>query len=289
MQRKDFHSNDPWRNARVKPAAPAPRAAPPQAERTTPESAKPPAVQRRGEEVRVYGRNACLALFAKRPNDVRKIYLTEARIAEFKPVLAWCVKQRIGYRVVENDDLDRLTESQHHEGVCFEVRRTPLLSLRELLHGIPREQPALLIWLDGVGNPHNVGALLRSAANFGARGAILPAVAPALSGAALRVAEGGTEAVPLAQAAAGENVFESLHDAGFAVAATVPRDGWDLYKHKLPARLALILGAEGEGMSARLIADADLRLTIPGTGAVESLNVSASAAVLFAEYWRQHR
>ena len=81
----------------------------------------------------------------------------------------------------------------------------------------------------------------------------------------------------------------SLHDAGFAVAATVPRDGWDLYKHKLPARLALILGAEGEGMSARLIADADLRLTIPGTGAVESLNVSASAAVLFAEYWRQHR
>ncbi|HEX7916802.1 TrmH family RNA methyltransferase, partial [Rudaea sp.] len=149
--------------------------------------------------------------------------------------------------------------------------------------------PALLIWLDGVGNPHNVGALLRSAANFNARGAILPAGAPALSGAAMRVAEGGAEVVPLAQAAAGEDVFASLHDAGFAVAATVPRAGWGLYENKLPDRLALILGAEGEGMSARLIADADLRLTIPGTGAVESLNVSASAAVLFAEYWRQHR
>jgi len=287
MQRKNSQSDDPWRNAKIKPATP--RAGPPQAERTLPESAKPPAVQRRGEEVRVYGRNACLAVFAQRPADVRKIYLTEARLAEFKPVLAWCVKQRIGYRVVESGDLDRLTESQHHEGVCFEVRRTPLLSLHELLRGIAQEQSALLIWLDGVGNPHNVGALLRSAANFGARGAILPAGAPTLSGAALRVAEGGAEAVPLAQAGAGEDVFESLHDAGFAVAATVPRDGWDLYKNKLPARLALILGAEGEGMSARLIADADLRLTIPGTGTVESLNVSASAAVLFAEYWRQHR
>src|SRR5438445_2662868 len=122
MQRKNPPSDDPWRNARIKPAAP--RTAPPQAERTTAESAKPPVAQRRGEELRVYGRNACLAVFARRPADVRKIYLTEARIAEFKPVLAWCVKQRIGYRVVENEDLDRLTESQHHEGVCFEVRRT---------------------------------------------------------------------------------------------------------------------------------------------------------------------
>jgi len=290
MQPKNSDTNNPWQNARIKPSV---ERKPPQETQRAPRPSqdvptKPSSASRRGEEVRVYGRNACLAVFAKRPGDVRKIYLTDARIAEFKPVLAWCVKQRIGYRVAENADLDRLTDSQHHEGVCFEVRKTQPLSLHELLRGIPQAQPALLIWLDGVGNPHNVGALLRSAANFGARGAILPAGMPALPGAALRVAEGGAEAVPLAQARAGEDVFESLHDAGFAIAATVPRNGWDLYKNKLPDRLALILGAEGEGMSARLIADADLRLTIPGTGAVESLNVSASAAVLFAEFWRQH-
>jgi len=288
MQRKNPGTGNPWQNARIKP--PAQRASSVEAEHMAQHApARPPSVQRRGEEVRVYGRNACRAIFARRADDVRKVYLVEARIAEFKPVMAWCVKQRIGYRVVENADLDRLTESQHHEGVCFEVRRIAPWSLHELLQGIPRAQPALLIWLDGVGNPHNVGALLRSAANFGARGAILPAGTPALPGAALRVAEGGAEAVPLAQAAAGEDVFASLRDAGFAVAATVPRDGRDLYANPLPSRLALILGAEGEGMSARLIAAADLRLTIPGTGAVESLNVSASAAVLFAEYWRQHR
>jgi TrmH RNA methyltransferase len=289
MQRKNPDSDNPWHTARIKSSAPRPASAekprPPPFVPAAP--GKTVAAQRRGEEIRIYGRNACLAAFARRAEDVRKVYLTEARITEFKAVLAWCVKQRLGYRVVENEDLDRLTESQHHEGVCFEVRIQAPQSLRTLLQDIPKGQPALLIWLDGVGNPHNVGALLRSAANFGVRGAILPAAAAALPGAAMRVAEGGAEAVPLAQAQAGEDGFGLLREAGFAIAATVPRAGEELYKNPLPARLALILGAEGEGMSTELIRRADLRLTIPGTGAVESLNVSASAAVLFAEYWRQ--
>ena len=119
-------------------------------------------------------------------------------------------------------------------------------------------------------------------------GLILPAGTPSLSGAALRVAEGGAEALAVAQAHAGEDVVALLHDAGFKVAATVPRDGAPLYKSSLPPRLVLIFGAEGEGLSVEQIRRADLRLTIPGSGAVESLNVSASAAVLFAEYWRQH-
>ena len=246
-------------------------------------------VKRNSDEIRIYGRNACLAVFAQRPQDLRKVYLTEARIAEFKPVLAWCVKNRLGYRVVESDDLDRLTEAQHHEGVCFEVRRQAPLSLSTFLRSsLERAQPALLVWLDGVGNPHNVGAMLRSAANFGVRGVILPAGSAPLSCAAMRVAEGGAEAVPVLQAQAGEDVAAMLRAAGFSVAATVPRDGVQLYKSTLPPRLVLIFGAEGEGMSAELIRRADLRLTIPGSGAVESLNVSASGAIVFGEFWRQH-
>ncbi len=244
--------------------------------------------RRNSDEVRVYGRNACLAAFAHRPDDLRKVYLIETRIADFKAVLAWCVKHRLGYRVVEADDLDRLTDTQHHEGVCFELRRQATLGLAELLRACPTEKPALLVWLDGVGNPHNVGAILRSAANFGVAGMILPAHASELPGAALRVAEGAAESVRLARAHAGEDIAAALRTAGFRIAATVPRDGVPLYKNPLPPRLALVLGAEGEGMSKALIAAADLKITVPGTGAVESLNVSASAAVFFAEFWRLH-
>ena len=108
-----------------------------------------------------------------------------------------------------------------------------------------------------------------------------------VSGAALRVAEGGAEVVPLARAAAGEDVFGALRNADFVVAATVPRTGDSPYRQALPARLALILGAESEGVRQGQLRRADLLLTIPGTGAVESLNVAASAAVLFGEYYRQ--
>ena len=244
---------------------------------------------RRGsDELRVYGINACLAIFQRRPDDVRKVYLTEARLGVLKPVLAWCVERRIGYRVVANTDLDKLTQSQHNEGVCFEVRRRPLLALSTLLQRLPAAKPALLVWLDGVGNPHNFGAILRSAANFGVDGVIVPRESALnVSGAALRVAEGGAEAVPIAQTAPGEDVFGALRNADIRVAATVPRAGESLYAAQLPRRVAFLLGAEGSGLRQGLVDRADLHLTIPGSGAVESLNVAASAAVLFGEYFRQ--
>lgn len=247
------------------------------------------APRRNPDEVRVYGLNACLAVFNSRPDDVRKVYLVQARLGELQPVLAWCVQRRLGYRVVESADLDKLTQTQHHEGVCFEVRRRPLVSLSTLLQSLPRPpKPALLVWLDGVGNPHNFGAVLRSAANFGVHGLILARESALnVSGAAMRVAEGGAEAVPIAQTVPGEDVFGALRNAEISVAATVPREGESLYTATLPKRVVFVLGAEGGGLSQGLIDRADVHLTIPGSGAVESLNVAASAAVLFGEYYRQ--
>src|SRR5664279_2610096 len=108
-------------------------------------------------ETRLYGLNACIAAFAKRPEALRKVYLTEARIPVLKPVLAWCVKHRLGYRIVEESDLDKLTSSRHHEGVCFEIVRSTPLELAQIL----AQQPAapassLLLWLDSVGNPRSL-------------------------------------------------------------------------------------------------------------------------------------
>jgi TrmH RNA methyltransferase len=82
--------------------------------------------------------------------------------------------------------------------------------------------------------------------------------------------------------------LDTLRAAGYAIAASVPRDGADLFTADLPPRLVLVFGAEGEGMSAPLIAASDLRLTIPGSGAVESLNIAVSAAIFLAEYRRRH-
>jgi len=239
-------------------------------------------------EVRLYGLNACLAAFAKRPDALRKVYLTEARMPALKHVLAWCVQHRLGYRLVEDADLDKLTGSRHHEGVCFEMRRAPPLTLPKLLAAQPPSAPSLLLWLDGVGNPHNLGALMRSAAHFGVAGVIVPEESQLdVSGAAARVAEGAAEAVPIARAPSSALTHQALRASGYKVAATVPRDGTSLYDANLPSRLVLVFGAEGEGMRSALIGAADIKLTIPGSGAIESLNVAASVAVVLGEYWRQ--
>lgn len=238
----------------------------------------------RRDELRLYGLNAVEAVFRHRPEAIRKLWLAEARIGALKPLLAWCVKQRVGYRVVGQADLDRLAGGTHHEGVVADVVRAGPLPLQAWLDALPATVPALAIWLDGVGNPHNFGAILRSAAHFGAA-VLLPAEsALTLSGAAARVAEGGAEAVPLVRLPRADAALTHLRDAGFALAATVVRGGDDVFAAALPARLVYVMGAEGEGMDAALADACDQRLSIPGSGAVESLNVAAATAVFLAQW-----
>ncbi|MFT3756515.1 MAG: TrmH family RNA methyltransferase [Pseudoxanthomonas sp.] len=239
-------------------------------------------------ELRLYGLNAVQAVFAKRPEVIRKLYLLESRIPELKSLLAWCVKSRVGYRVVEEGDLNKLAASAHHEGVVADVLRREPLALDAWLAQM-QAGAQCAIWLDGIGNPHNFGAILRSAAHFGVGAILLPQDSTlALSGAAARVAEGGAEAVQLVRLPAARDALAKLRAAGFTLAATVVRGGEDLFVQELPKKLVYVMGAEGEGMAADLAAQCDLRLSIPGTGAVESLNVASATAVFLAQ-WRHER
>lgn len=237
-------------------------------------------------ELRLYGFNAVRAAFDRRPDAIRKLYLLESRIHDLKPLLAWCVKNRVGYRVVEEADLNKLAASSHHEGVVADVLRMEPEPLASWLQNAGTGARCA-IWLDGVGNPHNFGAILRSAAHFGVGAILLPQGSGlALSGAAARVAEGGAEAVPLMRLPAPREALVQLRDAGFVLAATVVRGGDDLFVQRLPQRLVYVMGAEGEGMDTNLAAQCDLRLSIPGSGAVESLNVASATAVFLAEWKR---
>lgn len=292
----------PWDRAKragprpaTPPHGPAPRgpvqpsrAAPPHAPPRNPTAEHAPAAGRPPRELRLHGLNAVRAVFARRPDAIRKVYLTQARVSALGPLLSWCAANRIGYRVVEEDDLHKLAASSHHEGVVADVVREEPLPLAAWLDGLA-PGPQLAIWLDGVGNPHNFGAILRSAAHFGAAGLLLPAHSPlALSGAAARVAEGGAEAVSLVRLGPSAEALSQLRAAGFVLAATMVAGGSDVFSAPLPQRLVYVLGAEAEGMDPELAGHCDLRLSIPGSGAVESLNVAAAAAVLLAG-WRARR
>lgn len=241
------------------------------------------------DESRLFGLNAVRAAFAARPDDLRKLWLLPERLGDLRELVAGCVARRRGYTLVEAADLERLSGSQHHEGVVAAFRRPEEWPLPAFLAALP-PGPVVLLWLDGVGNPHNIGAILRAAAHFGAAGLLLPEAAPGIwSGAAVRVAEGGAEAVPAVRLGPAGAAVASLRGAGFELLATVVRGGESLYARPLPARCVWVLGAEGAGVDPALAAACTARVGIPGSGRVESLNVAAASAVLLAEWARQHR
>jgi len=248
----------------------------------------PPARGRSAGELRIHGVNACLAVFAQRPEAIGKLWLERAQGERFGDVMRWCARNRIGYRLVDAAELERLTQTRHHEGVCMAVARAPEPDLAGWLATLP-EGPALALWLDGVGNPHNLGAILRSAANFGVAGVLVPgAVGGLLSPAAARVAEGGAESVPLVRAGAVDDAVRLLDRAGFQRVATVVRGGDALFDAGLPGRCVLVMGAEAGGVSEGMLERCPRAVRIPGTGAVESLNVSAATAVLLAHWAQAH-
>lgn len=240
-------------------------------------------------EVKYYGIAACQALWEQRPHDIIRVYLEEPLIPKFTPLLRWAATKRKAYHIVAADDLERLTDSIHHQGICILARERSALEFSDLL-GLIREDQGrqLLVYLDGVENPHNLGAIVRSCAHFGVR-FILGAEGrlPKLSGAACRVAEGGAEQVGLVLLRQPARQLQQLQELGFQMIATAGGRGGSLYQHIFAPRTLLILGAEGEGISGTLFELAERAIRIPGSGAVESLNVSVAFAVCAGEYYRQ--
>lgn len=239
-------------------------------------------------DAKFYGRNACLALFASRPDDIRRAFVTEEVAHELGDVLRELARRRLPYRIVGDEELAKVAGSQHHEGVCFSARPLPVPDEAALLAPFRAgDRAGCLLYLDGVENPHNVGAILRTAAHFGcvALAGALERV-PSPSGATARVAEGGAEHVPLLR---WRDPLLSLGALAsrFAIVAATQEAEEDLYQAALPRRCVFLLGAEGQGLSREVRDLATMTIAIPGTGAVESLNVSSAAAILLGEHWRR--
>jgi TrmH RNA methyltransferase len=237
-----------------------------------------------------HGLRACEALFARRATDVIRVYVTEARARTFATLLDWCARERKGFQIVADENLARLTGSIHHEGVAILAKSIRGWTLDSLLRDlVARKTVGPLLYLDGVQNPHNLGSILRTAAHFGAAAIVGRAgELPPLSPAAVRVAEGAAEFVPVCDCADPVADLRRLARDGFRIVATSSLRGGPLGEAKLGGRTVLVLGSEGEGVSRPIEALATECVQIPGTGAVDSLNVSVACGVVLAEVWRQN-
>jgi TrmH RNA methyltransferase len=239
--------------------------------------------------MKVYGVNAAKALFERRAQDIIRAYVTTPKMKDFGTLLKWCAANKKAYHVLTEPELERVSSSVHHEGVVLVAKEPQRLGdkdLRARLAALPPK--CALVWLDGVGNPHNIGAILRLMSHFGAplvlgRQGELPNLTPALA----RIAEGGIEHVTFAALAQPTDAVAELKAAGFKLIVTAASADRPLFQAELPNRVVFVLGNESTGVSSALNAAADGRVSIPGTGAVESLNVSHAAALCLGEFWRR--
>ncbi|AIR00317.1 tRNA/rRNA methyltransferase [Pluralibacter gergoviae] len=243
--------------------------------------------RQRAEETRVYGENACQALFQSRPDCIVRAWFIQSVTPRFKEALRWMAANRKAYHVVDDAELTKASGTEHHGGVCFLIKKRNGTSVQQWVSEAAEEDCVLA--LEDVGNPHNLGAIMRSCAHFGVKGVIVQDAAVMESGAAIRTAEGGAEHV---QPITGDSVLDALaqfRKAGYAIVTTSSHEGTPLFKAELPKKMVLVLGQERDGLSDAALDSADLRVAISGTGNVESLNVSVATGVLLAEWWRQNK
>lgn len=243
--------------------------------------------RQRAEETRVYGENACQALFQSRPDAIVRAWFIQSVTPRFKEALRWMAANRKAYHVVDEAELAKASGTEHHGGVCFLIKKRHGTSVEQWVAKADAEDCVLA--LEDVGNPHNLGAIMRSCAHFGVRGVVVQDAGVMESGAAIRTAEGGAEHVEPITGDSFIDTLERFRKAGYAIVSTSSHNGTPLFKAELPKKMVLVLGEESDGLSDAAISSADLNIAIEGTGNVESLNVSVATGVLLAEWWRQNK
>ncbi len=229
---------------------------------------------------RIAGVAAVGALFAKRPEAALRLFYLPSRRQEAGPFCKRLAAARRPYREVPPDELSRIAGTPHHGGIVAIALPRPVPELAAPFPAALLEARVLLV-LDGIGNPHNLGALARSAAFFGCAGMLLsgdPRQA-GLSDAAYRTSEGGLEHLALYRLAAPPVALRAMA-LRFTVVAAVAKGG--IAPSALPREkpYALVLGNEEGGLPPATLAACAHRVTLPGSGRVESLNVSVAGAVL---------
>ncbi len=238
-------------------------------------------------ERKYYGVHACQAVWEQRREDIVKVYLLQSLLKTFGPLLSWCAKAKRAYKIVEVQDLDKLTKSVHHEGVCLIARAPSKVIFPEIRDElIARDGCAL--YLDGVSNPHNFGSIMRVCAHFGVKYVMgMEGELPSASGSVGRVAQGAAEAVTRVPLPKPAFALTTLQKSGYKIVAAEVKRGTSLFRYRFSPKTIICLGAEQYGVSGSIRALADSSVFIPGTGNVDSLNVAAACSIMLAEYWRQ--
>ena len=253
-------------------------------------------LEKREDNTLLLGRNTVREAI-KSGREIDAIYMTEAAEASAREILALAKTAGIPIKKAHKNKLDELTrfagydvKAANHQGIIARaaaIRYSTLEDAEKLAE--QRGEPLFLVALDGVEDPHNLGAIVRSAEIFGAHGVVIPKRrSVGMTAAAAKTASGAEEYVPVIKVGNLPAFIDEVKGKGVFV-ATADMDGVSTDRANLTGAMMLIIGSEGQGISRLVKQKADFTIKIDMYGKINSLNASAAAAVLMYEKKRQDK
>lgn len=241
-------------------------------------------------EFTIEGRNAVMEAF-RSGKCIDKLYVLDG--CQDGPVLSIkreAKKQDTLIRYVDKERLDQLSETGKHQGVIAYAAAYEYAEVEDILAlAKEKNEPAFIVLLDNIEDPHNLGAIIRTAHQAGAHGVIIPKNrAVGLTATVARTSAGALNYLPVAKVTNLSKTIEDLKKEGLWFACA-DMDGDCLFETDLTGPIGIVIGSEGEGVG-RLVREAcDYRVSIPTAGDLDSLNASVAAGVLAFEVVRQRR
>ncbi len=249
-------------------------------ERPSPRRADPQAQPKQRIKADLFGMHAVREAWGNPARFVHALYITEAAMKEFEPHLKTAAK-RPAPIIVTKEDIDRaLPPGTVHQGIALSCQALPELSVIDIIIKAETKPKSVIVMLDQVTDPHNIGAILRSACAFGADGVVMQSRhTPDMDGILAKTACGAVDHIPVAYETNLSRALEKLKEHHYTVIGLdehSPKTFSDLYSYD---RVVIVLGAEGPGIRRLIREHCDVLVTLPTKPPIASLNVSNAAAV----------
>lgn len=238
----------------------------------------------------IYGRHTVLAALEGKRSLNRLWILPRLRYdPRFHSLLLQAKANGTVIDEVEPRRLDQVTDGANHQGVAAQVARYAYVELADLIEQAKAatDQP-VLVAVDGVTDPHNLGAIIRSAEALGAQGLIIPQRrAVGITSTVVKVAAGALETLPVARVVNLSRALEELKAAGFWLYGAASNAGQGVYTVQFTGPVVIVVGSEGDGLSLLTQRNCDVLVSIPLQGKTPSLNASVAAGMVLYEVFRQ--
>ena len=220
--------------------------------------------------------------------QIEKLYIKRGAEGQLMNELKdLCMRHHLRWQAVPIEKLNRLTRG-NHQGVVAQMAAIDYVTVEDILERVPEDETPLIVVFDGVTDIRNFGGIARSAECAGAHGLITPLKNSApVNADAIKTSAGALNVIPVARVGSIRNTLKALQADGFQIVAATEKSRKLLYDADFRKPTVIVMGAEDVGISKEVLKLCDEQLAIPLIGHIESLNVSAAAAIMLFEVVRQ--